>query len=104
MNLNLGQLEKLIKKLTNVIKPKGVSDIEFELESIDGNEYYMSIGYILPDDSEFLRSKNMRNSDMIRREWNNEMKKAIKNYFDADVIITSSRISAESYYNRLKDF
>jgi len=104
MNLNLEQLEKLIKKLTNVIKPKGVSDIEFELKLIDGNEYYMSISYILPDDSEFLRSNNMRNSDMIRREWNNEMKKTIKNYFDVDVIITRSGISTESYYNRLKDF
>jgi hypothetical protein len=104
MNLNLEQLEKLIKKLTNVIKPKGVSDIEFELKLIDGNKYYMGISYILPDDSEFLRSNNMRNSDMIRREWNNEMKKTIKNYFDVDVIITRSGISAESYYNRLKDF
>lgn len=106
MKMNQRQLEKMIGKMINVIKPNGVSFMEFKLDPLDihGNEYYMDVEYVVPDDSEFLRSFNMRNSDMIRRQWNEEISKTISNYFDVEVIIGSSGVSSESYYKRLKDF
>lgn len=99
------KLTKLIKKMTDVIKPNGVLGITFRLEplGIRDDEYYMNITYIVPDDSEYLRSHNMRNSDDIRIKWNYEIKNSIKNYFNTDVIINSSGISSESYYNRQKE-
>jgi hypothetical protein len=99
------QLTKLIKKMTNLIKPNGVLGITFRLEplGIRNDEYYMNITYIVPDDSEYLRSHNMRNSDDIRIKWNYEIKNSIKNYFNTDVIINSSGISSESYHNRQKE-
>lgn len=105
MKMNQRQLEKMIGKMINVIKPNGVSFMEFKLDPLDihGNEYYMDVEYVVPDDSEFLRSFNMRDSDKQRTLWNREIRNSIKNYFDTDVIISNSGISAESYYNRLKE-
>ena len=112
MKMSEEQLTNAIKKLTNVIKPNGVLGVTFRLKplGIRDDEYYMNITYIVPDDSEYLRSHNkftaMRNSNdkgLIRIRWNNEIKTAIKNYFNTDVIINSSGISSESYYNRQKE-
>ncbi len=97
------QLTNAIKKLTNVIKPNGVLGITFRLEplGIRNDEYYMNITYIVPDDSPLLKmGKSPRSFNDIRMGWNNEIKTAIKNYFNTDVIINSSGISSESYYNR----
>ena len=98
------RLTKLIKKMINVIKPHGVSHIEYSLEPLEirKNEYYLNLHYVVPDDSEYLRSSNMRRSDLIRREWNEQIKNTIKEYFDTDVIINSTGISSESYYNSQK--
>lgn len=103
--MNQRQLEKMIGKMINVIKPNGVSFMEIKLDPLDihGNEYYMDVEYVVPDDSEFLRSFNMRDSDKQRTLWNREIRNSIKNYFDTDVIIANSGISAKSYYNRLKE-
>jgi hypothetical protein len=100
MKMSEEQLTNAIKKLTNVIKPNGVLGITFRLEplGIRNDEYYMNITYIVPDDSE-LTSLRL-DSDDIRIRWNYEIKTAIKNYFNTDVIINSSGISSESYYNK----
>ena len=90
------KLTKLIKKMTNVIKPNGVLDIEFRLVPLGDDEFYMEIKYIVPDGSEFLRSNDMRTSDDYRDKWNREIKNTIKNYFDVKVIINSSGIRSES--------
>ena len=100
------QLTNAIKKLTNVIKPNGVLGITFRLEplGIRNDEYYMNITYIVPDDSPLLKmGKSPRSFNDIRMGWNNEIKTAIKNYFNTDVIINSSGISSESYHNRQKE-
>lgn len=106
MSMNQTQLEKMIGRMINIIKPNGVVNINYELRPMDfvGNSYNMSITYIVPDDSEFLRSFNMRSSDMIRRQWNEEISNTIRDYFDVEIIIGSSGITSESYYKRLKDF
>jgi hypothetical protein len=103
MKMSEEQLTNAIKKLTNVIKPNGVLGITFRLEplGIRNDEYYMNITYIVPDDSPLLKmGKSPRSFNDIRMGWNNEIKTAIKNYFNTDVIINSSGISSESYYNR----
>jgi hypothetical protein len=75
------------------LEPLGIRD----------DEYYMNITYIVPDDSEYLRSSNMRDSDNTRIKWNSEIKNSIKNYFNIDVIINSTGIQSESYYIKQKE-
>ena len=104
MGMTQEQLEKMIGKMMNIIKPNGVSNMEFVLDFINKNEYYMGVTYIVPDGSEFLRSNNMRTSDDYRDKWNREIKNTIKNYFDVEVIINSSSIKSESYHERLKQY
>lgn len=102
--MNQKQLEKMIGKMMNIIKPNHVSNMEFVLEPLDDNEYYMRVTYIVPDGSEFLRRDNMRKSDSYRDQWNHEIRNTIKNYFDVKVIISSSSITSESYHERLKQY
>jgi hypothetical protein len=100
MEMSKEELTNAIKKLITVIKPVGVSDITFSLEEmgIRDKEYYMFVKYIVPDDSDYLK----RGDIDLRVKWNNEMKKSIKNYFNADVMINSTSISSESYHNKQK--
>jgi hypothetical protein len=100
MEMTEEQLTNAIKKLITVIKPVGVSDITFSLEEmgIRDKEYYMFVRYIVPDDSDYLK----RGDIDLRVKWNNEMKKAIKNYFNADVMINSTSIASQSYHNKQK--
>ena len=98
MKMSEDKLTKLIKKMINVIKPNGVLDIEFRLVplGIRDDEFYMETTYIVPDDSPLLNmGKSPRSFNDIRMGWNNEIKTAIKNYFNTDVIINSSGISSE---------
>jgi len=104
MSMNQKQLEKMIGKMINIIKPNGVSGMEFNLEPIDDNEYYMNVTYVVPDGSEFLKRDNTNKTDVYRDQWNREIKNTIKNYFNVDVIINSSSITSESYHNRLKQY
>jgi hypothetical protein len=99
-------LERLINKMIKHIKPNGVSELIYELRPADntGDEYYMGVTYVVPDDSEYLRSSNMRNSDFNRKSWNTEITKTIKDYFDVRVIINDSSIQSESYYSRQKKY
>lgn len=104
MSMNQNQLEKLIDKMINVIKPNGVSDMGFNLEPMETykDEYYMRVTYVVPDGSEFLKRDNMKKTDVYRDQWNREIKNTIKNYFNINVVISSSSIESESYHNRLK--
>jgi hypothetical protein len=104
--MNQKQLEKMIGKMMNIIKPNGVSDMGFNLKPLETyeNEYYMDVTYIVPDGSEFLRRDNMRKSDSYRDQWNHKIRNTIKNYFDVKVIISSSNITSESYHERLKQY
>ena len=53
MKLSEEKLTRLINKMINVIKPKGVTDINFHLTplGIRDDEYYMDIKYIIEDES-----------------------------------------------------
>ena len=105
--MNQRQLEKMIDKMMNIIKPNGVSNMEYNLDALDihGNEYYMSVTYIVPDDSKLLENgKALGFSDFYRQQWNRELHNTIKNYFDVAVIINMSAIMSESHYKRLKHY
>lgn len=100
------KLTKLINKMINVIKPNGVLDITFRLKPLGDrdDEYYMDITYIVPDDSPLLKmGKSPRSFNDIRMEWNSEIRKSIKNYFDVYIIINVSSITSESYHNIQKE-
>ena len=98
MNMNPKQLKMMIGKMMNIIKPNGVSNMNFHLTPINKNEYYLGVTYIVPDGSEFLG--DFKKTDYYRSGWNREIKNTIKNYFDIDVIINSSGVQSESYFNR----
>ena len=85
------KLTKLIKKMINVIKPNGVSDISFRLEPLGNRDdvYYIILTYIVPDDSEYLAPSSMRSMVDIKTNWNNEIKKSIKDYFNTVVYTIS---------------
>ena len=104
--MNQKQLEKMIDKMMNVIKPNGVSDMGFNLRPLETyeNEYYMNVTYVVPDGSEFLRRDNRNKTDVYRDQWNREIKNTVKNYFNVNVIISSSSINSESYHNRQKQY
>jgi len=94
-------LENAIRKMLSVIKPKEVSFVDFDLTPIDEDEYYMSVKYVVPDDSPILKVKTSpRVYDDLRMKWNEEMKKNLKNFFNAKVIITSTGLSSESWYKQ----
>lgn len=103
--MNQQQLEKMIGRMMNVIKPNGVFDMGFNLKPMKNykDEYYiMMVTYFVPDGSEFLKRDNMKKTDVYRDQWNREIKNTIKHYFNVNVVIGSSSIESESYYNRLK--
>ena len=101
MKMSQKNLEKMITKMVSVIKPNGVSHIEFEIDPIDKNEYYMSVKYVVPDDSPYLkRSTSTRTFDDIRNEWNSSLRQSIKNFFNTEVIINSSGIGSETFYKQ----
>ena len=101
MKMSQENLEKMITKMVSVIKPNGVSHIEFEIDPIDKNEYYMSVKYVVPNDSPYLKmDTSPRTLNHIRGEWNSSLSKSIKNFFDTEVIINSSGISSESFYKQ----
>jgi hypothetical protein len=106
MEISEKRLFNLIDKMINIIKPKGVLEIDYNLTPLGftDNEYYMNVTYVVPDDSEYLRFSSMRDSDNSRISWNREIKNTIKNYFDVDVIINSSGIQSETYYNKQKEY
>ncbi len=99
--MDILKLKKLISKLFQVTKPQGVTDIKFNLDPF-GKEptdtYYMGITYIVPDDSPFLKKNTVED----RMSWNEEIRKTIKGYFNTKIIINSTGICQQSYYNNNK--
>jgi hypothetical protein len=101
MKMSQENLENAIRKMLSVIKPTEASFVDFDLTPIDEDEYYMSVKYVVPDDSPILKVKTSpRVYDDLRMKWNEEMKKNLKNFFNAKVIITSTGLSSESWYKQ----
>jgi hypothetical protein len=101
MKMSQENLENAIRKMLSVIKPTEVSFVDFDLTPIDKDEYYMSISYVVPDDSPILKVKTSpRVYDDLRMRWNEEMKKNLKHFFNVKVIITSTGLNSESWYKQ----
>lgn len=91
------KINRLIGKLISAIRPKGVLDISYDLEvsgDSDSPYYYLTLKYVVPDDSDALKIKN---TDWYRLIWNTEIENMIKNYIGIKVIINSSGISSKSF-------
>ena len=101
MKMSQENLETAIRKMLSVIKPTEVSFVDFDLTPIDKDEYYMSVKYVVPDDSPILKVKTSpRVYDDLRMKWNEEMKKNLKHFFNVKVIITSTGLNSESWYKQ----
>lgn len=95
------ELERSMNKMVSVIKPKEVLEIDFDLVAIDKNEYYMSVEYVVSDDSPYLKmSTSPRMLENIKSEWNSLLDKNIKKFFNIKVIVNSSDIRSESWYKQ----
>jgi hypothetical protein len=107
MKMSKEQIERGIKKMISIIKPNDVLSVDIEVHHLGLGEvkydYYLNIKYVVPNDSEFLRSSNMRYSDYNKMKWNKEILDNLRNYLGIDVIINSSGVSSESYHNRMKN-
>lgn len=100
--INLERYTKLIKRYLNLSKPKGVSDIEFDLKPTgDKGKYYMNITYVVPDDSEYLQQDmpiDFRQGYVnYRYNWNYHITKDIYNFFGLKVIINSSETISKKF-------
>lgn len=105
MSMSKENLEKNIKKMLSVIRPDGVLMIDFELDNFfrSDNEYSLSLTYVVPDNSPYLKLSNKGFSDDTRTRWNKEIKKSIENYFDTGVLINQSGLSSETFYKQQKE-
>jgi hypothetical protein len=95
--INIELATKLISKLLKVIKPNGVSNIEFDLKPCDYNEFYMNIVYVVPENSDLLKMNPFSYSDGSRYDYNRLITKDIKDMFDFKVIINNSGVRNEKF-------
>ena len=100
------QIERAINKMINVIKLNDVLSVDIKVYHLGLGvkyDYYLNITYVVPDDSEFLQSSNMRYSDYNKMTWNKEILDNLKNYMGIDTLINSSVVMSESNYQKMKD-
>ena len=91
---DLNKMNRLIKKILSVIKPDGVLEIKFKLEPISDDEYYLSLKYIVPDDSPALNRKTV---DNYIYQWTDPIHKTIQDYLGISVYIKNKGISSKSF-------
>jgi hypothetical protein len=106
MKMSQEQIERAINKMINVIKLNDVLSVDIKVYHLGLGvkyHYYLNITYVVPDDSEFLRSSNMRYSDYNKMTWNKEILDNLKNYMGIDTLINSSVVMSESNYQKMKD-
>jgi hypothetical protein len=106
MKMSQEQIERAINKMINVIKLNDVLSVDIKVYHLGLGvkyDYYLNITYVVPDDSEFLRSSNMRYSDYNKMKWNKEILDNLKNYLGIDTLINSSVVVSESNYQKMKN-
>lgn len=100
MGMSKDILEKNIKKMLSIIKPEGVTMIDFELNPIKQNEYYLSLIYVVPDDSPYMK---VNRKEDPRHDWNRTILYSIRDYFNTRVIIIHNSLTTESFYKQQKE-
>jgi hypothetical protein len=106
MKMSQEQIERAINKMINVIKLNDVLSVDIKVYHLALGvkyDYYLNITYVVPDDSEFLRSSNMRYSDYNKMTWNKEILDNLRNYLGIDTLINSSVVVSESNYQKMKN-
>lgn len=86
--------------MLSIIKPEGVSMIDFELDPIKQNEYYLSLTYVVPDDSPYMV---VNRKEDPRHDWNRTILYSIRDYFNTRVIINNTSLTTESFYKQQKE-
>jgi hypothetical protein len=100
--LNDKTFVKILPKFIHTLLPDGVVDIEYDIEPIEKDEYYLNVTFIVPDDSPLLIIKNELLMMRERIEMREELKRKILGFFGKRVIINSTGIRAESFHRQHK--
>jgi hypothetical protein len=100
--LNDKTFVKILPKFIKNLLPEGVIDIEYDIEKLSDDEYYMGVTLIVPDDSPLLLRKNEFLMMKERNELREELKRNILGFFGKRMIINSTGIRAESFHNQSK--
>ena len=87
-------IKKSIGAILSVLKPKGVLEIKFDAEPISDDEYYLTLKYIVPDDSPALNRKTV---DNYRYQWTDPIHKTIQDYLGISVFINQIGVSSKSF-------
>lgn len=93
--MDIKAIRSFIKKILKYTKPEGVIDIDFEVNHLIGNEYYLSLEYVLPKGSDYLKTKNMNELDSVRIGWNRSIKKTIETHLGIKIYISSTGVRSE---------
>lgn len=88
------KISNVIKKIINLHKPEGVNDIEFDLEQIDKDEYYLELIFVVPSDSDELKIKHGASN---KRRWVDGIKGAIENYLGVKIIVSSVGVKSSGF-------
>lgn len=93
------RFKKTIGRIISLTKPKGVEDIYFDINHLVGNEFSISLNYVVPDDSEAL---NFKDSDKFRLFWNKVIMKTIEDYLGIKIFVSDSAITSKSFHIKNK--
>lgn len=86
---NISNMKSLIKKIIDIQKPNGVYDVEVSVDPISDKEYYVSLVFLVSDDSEFLETytEGIFYNDSKLNEVKRNIVKTIENYLSIKVYI-----------------
>lgn len=93
---------KVLPNFIHSLLPDGVVDIEYDIEPIEKDEYYLDVTFIVPDDSPLLFKRNETLMMRDRIEMREELKRKILGFFGKKVIINNTGVRAESYHRQHK--
>lgn len=93
---------KVLPNFIHSLLPDGVVDIEYDIEPIENDEYYLDVTFVVPDDSPLLVRKNELLMMRERIEMREELKRKILGFFGKRVIINNTGVRAESYHRQHK--
>lgn len=100
MALSITNLNKVVRRLLDVIKPLGVIHVDFTITRLDRKNYYLYLTYVVPDSSEYMKHNNKYDP---RSNWNSAINKTLQSFLGVHFLITQTGLQAESYYKQQKE-
>lgn len=101
MEISKEDLLRIVKSLIDTKMPEGVVNVGFRLTEFEtvSDTYYLSLIYVVPDNSEFLNStRSFINSQLSI--WNKSIINSIESFLDIRIIKENSSIYSISEYNK----